>query len=113
MIFWLDGQEWNTDKSVFIVGYIIAQSWVPVSKKRKDDIRGPQDYGLVCRKEFISQIEVEHESGRSWVRNFTTTSKDHRTIKYSDCIITTSLQKAKEMYRKAFEEYEENRRKVK
>lgn len=103
MKFFLDGQEWDTDKPVYILGYIIIKTWFPITQDK--DLPSCKAYGIVARKEHIADIAISHESGRSWVSNFRLTSKDfYDHLDYKRHIIATSPKKAKEKLERLLQE---------
>lgn len=104
MKFWLDGQEWDTDKPVFILGYVIIKTWFPLDPKREPLMC--KEYGCVTRKEHISNLVISHENGCSWVSNFRLTSKDfYEHLNYKQHIVATSPQKAKEQYERLLQNH--------
>ena len=103
MKFWLDGQEWDTDKPVYILGYQVIKTWFPMNPK--GDLLNGRDYECVARKEYISNIIISHEGARSWVSDFRLTSKDHyEFLSYNHSIVSTSPQKAKNLWKKLLQE---------
>ena len=103
MRFVLDGQEWDTDKPVYILGYIIVKTWFPANPG--NDLLACKTYGCVTRKEHIANIVISHEAGRSWVSDFKLTSKDfYDHLSYKRYIVATSPQKAKEQFERLFQE---------
>lgn len=103
MKFWLDGQEWDTDKPVYILGYRIIKTWFPMNPEK--ELMMGKEYGCVLRKEYISNIIISHEGNRSWVSNFYLTSKNsYNYLDYSHHIVAMSVKKAKEQFEKMFQE---------
>lgn len=105
MKFWLDGQEWDTDKPVYILGYRVTKTWFPMDPINKGNLLSGRDYGCVARKEYISNIIISHEGARSWVSDFRLTSKDnYKFLSYHHSIVSHSLQKAKNLWKKLLQE---------
>lgn len=102
MKFWLDEQEWDTDKPVYILGYVILKTWFPLDPNR--NLLICKEYGCVTRKEHIADIVISHKDGRSWASNFRLTSKDfYEHLNYKQHIVATSPQKAKEQFERLFQ----------
>lgn len=102
MKFCCNGREWNTDAPVYILGYCI-KNWFPVNTRYKDDMRKPKMVSVVCRKEHISNLVIEHDGGGSWVSDFLVTSKDgYGHLNCRDHIFGKSPQEAKRLYKELF-----------
>ena len=116
MIFHLDGQEWDTDKPVYVIGYTLKNTWYPFearelrkyqSSLREEDGRlvyrlGRDVYPITCKKLYIHFIEMSPmlSSGTtSMVRSFKTTMPPGcpwSPFDYKNEIIANSPIKAKE-----------------
>lgn len=116
MTFHLDGQEWDTDKPVYVIGYQMRKTWFPFkarelreyqSSLREEDGRlvyrlGRDVYPITCKKLYIHFIEMSPclpNSAHSMVRSFKTTMPPHFTwaaFDYKNEIISASPIKAKE-----------------
>lgn len=116
MIFHLDGQEWDTDKPVYVIGYQLKNTWFPFearelrkyqSSLREEDGKlvyrlGRDVYPVTCKKLYIHFIEMSpggSGSTCSVVRSFKTTMPPHFTwaaFDYKNEIVANSPIKAKE-----------------
>ncbi len=102
MKFYCGTQEWDTDSPVYVLGYQICKSWYALEKDRP---KSSLDFGISCRKEYISQLVIGHDGGRSWVEDFILTSKDGYThLNYQSFIVATSAKKAKEIHKELLQE---------
>ena len=90
MTFHLDGQEWNTDKPVYVIGYTLMRTWFPFESRKLSEYRNSlveedgklvyrlseNAYPITCKKLYIHFIEMSPmlSSGTtSMVRSFKTT----------------------------------------
>ena len=39
MIFHLDGQEWDTNKPVYVIGYTLMRTWFPFESRKSSEYR--------------------------------------------------------------------------
>lgn len=103
MKFFCNGREWDTDAPVYVLGYCI-KNWFSVDTRRKDNLHSPKMFGVVCRKERISNLKIAHEAGRSWVEDFFVTSKDgYGHLNCCDHIFGKSPKEAKRLYEELFQ----------
>lgn len=92
MIFELDGQTWDTDKPVFVVGHNIfenRESWYAYTKRQiwDDNKKTYQSEGLACKKMWIKEIHLKNKNGVISVCDITfAPPKDERaTQRFSNC----------------------------
>lgn len=97
MQFYYAGENWDTDKPVYILGHYVI-NWFPISSQEMPKFNDSQ---LTCKKVYIKTIEIAHEGPRSWVNRFTTTfpAGTFYTISSDECIIGKSPKQAKEKYK--------------
>lgn len=102
MQFYCNGETWDTDKPVYVLGQYVLR-WFPLSSQ---DLPRLNDNALVCKKVYIKTIEIEHDGTQSWVKNFTTTCPSDRmiTLSLDRCIIGKSPKRAKKKYKALLEE---------
>lgn len=84
MKFYLDEQEWDVTKPVYVLGYTI-ESWFPfdshkISECKFENVNGKlfyrcgyDLYPISCKKVYIHFIEVEQGSKYGYVKSFKTT----------------------------------------
>ena len=86
-----------------VLGFCI-KNWFAVDTRRKDNLHSPKMFGVVCRKERISNLKIAHEAGRSWVEDFFVTSKDgYGHLNCCDHIFGKSPKEAKRLYEELFQ----------
>lgn len=99
MKFYCDNQEWDTDRPVYVLGHRILKSWFAIDDNGCSSSK--QSYNCSCRKEYISNLVIKHDEGRSWVEDFILTSKDgYSNLNYKSHIVATSAKKAMEKFKK-------------
>ena len=97
MIFHLDGQEWDTNKPVYVIGYTLMRTWFPFESRKSSEYRN-----ITCKKLYIHFIEMSPmlSSGTtSMVRSFKTTMPPGcpwSPFDYKNEIVANSPIKAKE-----------------
>ena len=73
-------------------------------KMRRRNLRSSKMFGVICRKEWISNLKIAHEAGRSWVKDFFVTSKDgYGHLNCCDHIFGKSPKEAKRLYEELFQ----------
>lgn len=72
MTFYLDGQEWDTNKPVYVIGYTIRRTWFPFEVRKLSEYRNSLSeengklvyrlsgdiYPITCKKLYIHYIEI-------------------------------------------------------
>lgn len=116
MTFYLDGQEWDTNKPVYVIGYTLMRTWFPFESRKSSEYRNSlveedgklvyrlseNTYPITCKKLYIHFIEMSPmlSSGTtSMVRSFKTTMPPGcpwSPFDYKNEIIANSPIKAKE-----------------
>lgn len=103
MKFFCNDREWDTDAPVYVLGYCI-KNWFAVDTRHKDNLRDPKMFGVICRKEWVSNLKIAHEAGRSWVEDFFVTSKDdYGHLNCCDHIFGKSPKEVKKLYEELFQ----------
>lgn len=117
MTFNLDGQEWDTNKPVYVIGYTLMRTWFPFESRESNKYRNSLEeedgklvywldgntYPITCKKLYIHFIEMSPmlSSGTtSMVRSFKTTMPPGcpwSPFDYRKEIIAQSSKKAMEM----------------
>lgn len=104
MKFYCQGREWDTDKPVYVAGFVIRKSWFSV-KNIVNDGEEVEKYGLKCRQGVISKIYMDFNNGQSYVKDFQISiPKERDNVNAHDCIISDSAKGAAELYKKYMEE---------
>lgn len=99
MKFYCQGREWDTDKPVYVAGFVIRKSWFPV--KNSMDNKEVEKYGLKCRKGIISKICMNFNNGQSYVNDiWVFVPKEQDTINIHGYIISDSVKGVAELYKK-------------
>lgn len=66
---------WDTDKPVYVAGYVIDRksgSWFYERRAKQTNCGSAREYGLKCRKALISSISIGYDSeGKSFCSDFT------------------------------------------
>lgn len=116
MTFYLDGQEWDTNKPVYVIGYTLMRTWFPFESRKSSEYRNSlveedgklvyrlseNTYPITCKKLYIHFIEMSPmlSSGTtSMVRSFKTTMPPGcpwSPFDYKNEIVANSPIKAKE-----------------
>lgn len=112
-----EGYECGTDLDRGVMGWfflpgggmsfslnVMSREYVMMKMRRKDNLRSPKMFGVICRKEWISNLKIAHEAGRSWVEDFFVTSKDgYGHLNCCDHIFGKSPKEAKRLYEELFQ----------
>ena len=66
MKFEFNDQEFDTDKRIFVLGYIITKNWFPFDGKEPHCIKNIQYYGPVVKSFFVNSLvfDVREVDGR-------------------------------------------------
>lgn len=71
MKFFYKERMWDTDKYVYVAGYKILKSWFPATKYSSGkEISRITEYGLSCKRAYISSIYFDFNNGISFVKDF-------------------------------------------
>lgn len=99
MKFYCQGREWDTDRPVYIAGFVIKKSWFPIKNITNNE--EVEKYGLKCRKGIISKIYIDFNNGQSYVKDIQFyIPKDQENINARGYIISDSAKGVAELYKK-------------
>ena len=60
MIFHLDGQEWDTNKPVYVIGYTLMRTWFPFESRKSSEYRNMQEAVHPLHRNEPDVIERNH-----------------------------------------------------
>jgi len=93
MEFLFDGKTWDTDKKVYVAGFVLIKTWFPLHKSGDWDVEKKIQYNPKCRQGYISELHFDYNNGQqSFVKNITVfIPKECKSYNANDCFVASSM----------------------
>ncbi|NDO20178.1 hypothetical protein FMM68_11020 [Lachnospiraceae bacterium MD329] len=115
MKFEFNGQEFDTDKPICVLGYVIIKDWYSYRRSESMNNRHIQEYGAKVKKFYVTELRFCKFSGNNYKKNNVTkmcalsSQRDESVWIDKDSIIGHSPQECLKIYKEIQEAADDER----